>query len=128
MPAWKKLLSVLVAAICLLPVNCQAAEKMSFVDAIGSTGYYVYMDSVAWESDAVVNAKVAVIKTTTNRMYVYRMRFDCGMMTYQILSSETLAYDTKEVLESSWVPQMEMGYSSTSIMQEMVSYIMHPED
>ncbi|MBQ9616395.1 MAG: hypothetical protein IJR38_08685, partial [Selenomonadaceae bacterium] len=82
---------------------------------------------VAWESDTVVSAKIAVIKAATNRMYVYQMRFDCGMMTYQILSSETLAYDTKTVLESSWVPQMEMGYSSTSIMQEMVSYIMYPE-
>lgn len=124
---WKKLLPIFVAVICLMPMNCRAAEKMSFVDAIGSTGYYVYMDSVAWESDTVVSAKIAVIKAATNRMYVYRMRFDCGMMTYQILSSETLAYDTKTVLESSWVPQMEMGYSSTSIMQEMVSYIMHPE-
>ena len=71
-------------AVCLMVFMSRAyAENMQFVDANGSTGYYVDTDSIS--SDQVVEndvqktlwtARVAVIRADLNRRYIYLMQFD----------------------------------------------------
>ena len=96
-------------AVCLMVFMSRAyAENMQFVDANGSTGYYVDTDSIS--SDQVVEndvqktlwtARVAVIRADLNRRYIYLMQFDPAKRTYQIFASEVQRYDTKDVLQSS---------------------------
>ena len=92
-------------AVCLMVLMSRAyAENMQFVDANGSTGYYVDTDSIS--SDQVVEndvqktlwtARVAVIRADLNRRYIYLMQFDPAKRTYQIFASEVQRYDTKDV-------------------------------
>ena len=87
-------------AACLLWASSCFASDMRFVDANGYTGYYVDASSVSYESVATCDATIAVIKADRNRMFCYTMHFDRGRGVYQILSSQVLRYDTKEVLSA----------------------------
>lgn len=120
----KKTVLAIFMALMMMSGTC-LAENMQFVDANGSTGYYVDVSSIAFEGDQVVNAKVAMIKAVSKRMYVYQMRFDRGKGTYQTLWSEIRAYDKdwKDVLSTDRQPQVPRPYGTVSPMHEMVEFI-----
>ena len=113
---------VLLAA-CLLWASSCFASDMRFVDANGYTGYYVDASSVSYESVATCDATIAVIKADRNRMFCYTMHFDRGNATYQILSSEVLAYDTKTVLSKSGADGVLRPYAVSSPMRRIVDFI-----
>ena len=69
------------------------------------------------------NAVIAVIKADRNRMFRYTMHFDRGNATYQILSSEVLAYDTKTVLSKSGADGVLHPYAVSSPMRRIVDFI-----
>jgi hypothetical protein len=71
----------------------------------------------------ISEALVAVVKANQNKRYLYRMRFDRGHETYEILSSEVQAYDTKEVLEKNNFGRMPRHYGISSPMNSIVNYI-----
>ena len=113
-------------AVCLMVLMSRAyADNMQFVDANGSTGYYVDTDSIS--SDQVVEndvARVAVIRADLNRRYIYLMQFDPAKRTYQIFASEVQRYDTKDVLQSSDQAEPARPYLVTSPMNEIVQFVM----
>ena len=113
---------VLLAA-CLLWASSCFASDMRFVDANGYTGYYVDASSVSYESVAACDATIAVIKADRNRMFCYTMHFDRGRGVYQILSSQVLRYDTKEVLSEGGAEKAVHPYGIYSPMKEMVDFI-----
>ncbi|MBR2214826.1 MAG: hypothetical protein IJ849_03585 [Selenomonadaceae bacterium] len=115
----------LTVALCLFVFSgvCAAAENWHFVDASGFTGYYVDVGTITFEDEQRVNAKVAVIKASVNRMYVYTMHFDREAATYQTLYSEIRAYDTKEVLTVNRTAEPPHPYGLASPMGAIVSYI-----
>lgn len=115
-------ITVLLAACLLWTGSCFAAD-MRFVDANGYTGYYVDAGSVTYESVAACNATIAVIKADRNRMFRYTMHFDRGKGVYQILSSEVLCYDTKEVLSTGGTESGVHPYGIYSPMKEIVDFI-----
>ena len=118
----KKTMMMLCAALLLGSSPCMA-EDMKFVDADGMTGYYVDVDSLTFENDSVVNARIAVKKPAMNRMFLYTMRFDVGMRTYQTLASEVLQYDPRKVLESKGGTDVSHPYGLTSPMNSIVEFI-----
>lgn len=111
------------------------AENMQFVDAVGPTGYYVDVDSIAYSTATemqpnnakktyeLVQAQVAVIKARTNRRYIYKMQFNKEKMVYRILSSKVQAYDTKEFLEQTEEKTPELPFVASSPMQTVVDFI-----
>ena len=111
------------------------AENFQFVDAIGPTGYYVDVDSLAFstveevqpdktkKSYEMVQARVAVIKARTNRRYLYLMQFNKDKMLYKILSSKVQAYDSKGFLEQSSEVTPELPFVASSPMQTVVDFI-----
>ncbi|HCB93535.1 MAG TPA: hypothetical protein DEP57_06970 [Selenomonas sp.] len=105
---------------------CYAVSGMNFVDAEGQTGYYVDLNSVEY-GDNYINANIAVVKGSSNRMYLYCMHFDLGKSTYQIAYSKVFAYDTKELLEYNEGSPIEHYYGPSSMMQQIVEYILYPE-
>ena len=112
--------------LCLSLSTCEAAEDMRFADADGDTGYYVDAASIVPLSDAEREATVAVIKAAENRRYLYRMRFNRQVCTYQILSTQVCVYDTKEVLRTSQATEATEAprpYSITSPMQSIEDFI-----
>jgi hypothetical protein len=123
------LLALLIFSQCPLAL----AEDMRFVDAEGFTGYYVDASTIvigAWGElpegtvpEDISEALVAVVKANQNKRYLYRMRFDRGHETYEILSSEVQAYDTKEVLEKNNFGRMPRHYGISSPMNSIVNYI-----
>ncbi len=109
------------AFFLMLPV-C-GAEDMQFVDADGNTGYYVDVDSLVFEGNTLVNARVAVKKATMNRMFLYTMQFDSGLKTYRTIDSKVIQYDTKKVLETKAGTEATHPYSDMSPMSSIVEYI-----
>lgn len=118
----KKIAVALFMALSLMSPVC-LAENLQFVDSNGATGYYVDVDSIAFESDKVVNARIAVKKAAANRMFLYTMNFDAGERRYRILDSQVIQYDTKQVLESATGPNVPMPYGELSPMSIIVEYI-----
>ncbi|SFT66388.1 hypothetical protein SAMN02910356_01533 [Selenomonas sp. GACV-9] len=146
----KRVLPFLLMAMVFFSGTC-LAENMQFVDANGATGYYVDVDSIEFSTDKVwiqpdpipakepgkpsvvpkgymaevelVTARVAVIKARQNRRFIYRMRFNPTLSTYQILSSVTQQYDTRATLQTDNTPLTATGYTVASPMHEMVDFI-----
>ncbi len=134
----QKKLSGLLLFLCALMVSATAfaEENMTFVDATGMTGYYVNEDSVVWGTETqnvagtnqtetvnTIDAQVAVVRADLNRRFLYQMHFVPSRMTYQILSSEVQAYDTKDVLESKGVEGGVQKYTASSMLKEVVDFI-----
>jgi hypothetical protein len=122
-----------VAAMIFFSAVC-FAEKLDFpdaefvfVEARGTTGYYVDMNSVRFTGDHEVDARVEIIKASENRMFFYSVHFDRQKRTYQILDSLNGQYDTKEKTGGSMVPLKETGYASGSPMEGIVEYIYSPQ-
>lgn len=112
----------MVAALWIMGSAC-SAEDLQFVDANGSTGYYVDVDSITYEGENIVNAGIAVKKAALNRMFLYTMQFDSAARTYQILSSQVVKYDTREVLERGAASETPHPYGILSPMSSIVDYI-----
>ena len=119
----RQIVGLVIGALLLLSAEVCSAEDMRFVDANDYTGYYVDASSVNYESTAACNAVIAVIKADRNRMFRYTMHFDRGSATYQILSSEVLAYDTKTVLSKSGPDGVAHPYAYASPMRSIVDFI-----
>jgi hypothetical protein len=119
----RQMVGLVLGALLLLSAEVCSAEDMRFVDANDYTGYYVDAGSVNYESTAACNAVIAVIKADRNRMFRYTMHFDRGNATYQILSSEVLAYDTKTVLSKSGADGVLRPYAVSSPMRRIVDFI-----
>ena len=147
----KKRILTLALAAMMLTGNACLAEDMQFVDASGTTGYYVDVDSISYatvrqwvqpdpvpsddpekpdylppgyeQECEVVTARVAVIKARQNRRYLYDMRFDPTMSTYQILSSKIQQYDTREIVHSANIAMPVMAYTKSSPMKQVVDFI-----
>ena len=119
----RKRIGMLLLAMLLLLTGVCAAEDMRFVDAQDYTGYYVDASSVTYESTAACDATIAVIKADRNRMFRYRMHFDRSKRTYQIQSSEVLAYDTKTVLSKSGADPVAHPYAIFSPMKTILDFI-----
>ena len=119
----KFLLPMLFSLCALLPKPCAAAEDMRFVDAVGDSGYYVDVNSVSYESNALVNSRIAVKKAGLNRMYVYAVQFDRVKRTYQIYASQVIKYDNHEILENKNTGEPPKFYSAHSPMNTIVDYL-----
>ena len=104
------------------------AENFQFVDAENTTGYYVDIDSVNIESPEFVAAKIAVVKSNLNRMYVYNVRINHKEQTYQIVSSQILEYDTRSILESNNRSRPFRPYAAKSEMSELINFILYGGD
>lgn len=122
----KRLFPLLLAFLLFSSPSCSALEGMTFVDADDKTGYYVDLGSVTKENEYTLNAKVAVVKAATNRLYTYSMRFDTQKNTYRIMQSHVYVYDTRKLLESNGPTTAEHFYGPASMMQEIVEYILYP--
>ena len=121
--------------VWLLASTTVFAENMQFVDAVGPTGYYVDVDSIAYSTTTemqpnnakktyeLVQAQVAVIKARTNRRYIYQMQFNKEKMVYRIMSSSVQAYDTKAILEHNEEVSPELPFVASSPMQTVVDFI-----
>ena len=110
------------------------AEDMRFVDADGFTGYYVDAGTIViaplaenlpegTDPEDISDARVAVVKANQNKRYLYQIRFNRRQETYEILSSEVQAYDTREVLEKSGLGRMPRHYGISSPLHSIVAYI-----
>ena len=100
-----------------------AASDLTFVDANGSTGYYVDEGSVSRPDEDTVAARIAVIKANTKRVFYYDLVFDQKNHTYQILSSEVQKYDTGEVTERQTIPMPPRPFGINSPMNEILQFI-----
>lgn len=120
----RKFLLILTTIIFLSSATC-AAEDLKFIDAMDDTGYYYDADSVNFESDNVFRVQMAVIKASLNRMYSYDVRITHDERTYEILSSKTLSYDTRAVLEVNNRRRPPQKYSDRSEMGQMVRLILY---
>ena len=116
---------LIVGAMMMSPCS---AEDFQFVDAEGNTGYYIDMDSVENESRDILFARIAVKKAGANRMYIYDVRFNHYDRAYQIISSQTIEYETQNVLESTDEARAFRTYSPNSEMSELIQFIMEGGD
>lgn len=120
----KKFLLIISTIIFLNGATC-SAENLKFIDAMDDTGYYYDADSVQSEYDDVFTVKMAVIKASLNRMYIYNVRITPSERVYEILSSQSLSYDTRAVLENNNTPRPPQRYSDRSEMGQMVHMILY---
>lgn len=122
-----KFFIMLAAMLSMLLPTCEA-EDFQFVDANGSTGYYVDMDSVDTQSRAIISARIAIKKADANRMLIYDIRFNHVERTYQIVSSKTINYETQEVIDERDDPRDFRGYAPNSEMAGLINFIMYGGD
>lgn len=128
-----KRMAAVVAVLLLAFSSVAAAEDMRFMDADGSTGYYVDASSIVigavtkpdgTPDKDVAEACIAVVKADRNLRYLYRMRFDRAKSTYEILEAKSQAYDTKADLEVEKIIKVEKKkYVATSPMKGLVDFI-----
>ena len=125
--------AVVFGALLLFSAVC-FAEKLDFsdadfvfVDARGTTGYYVDMNSVNIVNDYEADARVELVKADQNKMFIYSVHFDKQKRTYQILDSLIAKYDTKEKTGGSMNPMKPGNYVAGSPMESVVEYIYHPQ-
>ena len=120
-------ISLLILIFILMTSKC-SAQDFKFVDAEDSTGYYVDMDTVKIENKESVLVTVAIVKANMNKMYVYDMRINHREKKYQLLSSKTLDYDTKNLLDSSNKSRPYKSYATKSKMSELIHFILEGGD
>lgn len=97
--------------------------ELEFVDAVGSTGYYVDKKSISVANQDECVARVMIVRAADNRMYIYSTLFNRKVQTYQIFHTVVLQYDTKEELSVSERPMKPVGYMKGSPMYTIVEYI-----
>lgn len=125
--------NVICCLILLLSGMVEAASsswlddaELQFVDAVGSTGYYVDMNSIAITNPTEASVRIAIIRADENRMFLYLTKFDRKLETYRIMHSVVLQYDTKETLSVNERPMAPIKYMANSPMANVVEYIYNP--
>ena len=63
-----------------------------------------------------------------NKMYVYNLRINHNNQTYQIVSSKTFEYDTRDLLDTNDKSRPYRPYAPKSEMSELINYILYGED
>ena len=121
-PAWAMACGLCMAA----PIDFSDMD-LRFVDAQGSTGYYIDMNAVTIASDNEVTARVEIVRADANCLYLYTIAFDREKRTYQILDSVAAAYDTKEQTGGSTRPAKAQPYAEGSAMETVAEYIYSPQ-
>ena len=113
----------------LIPISSTcAAQEFTFVDAEDLTGYYVDKETIKIESSEFIIATIAVIRADMNKMYVYNLRINHKNQMYQIISSKTFEYDTRQLIESNDRSRPYRPYAAKSEMSELINYILYGED
>lgn len=120
------LLMIMFAMLIMNPTTL--AQNYQFVDAEGTTGYYVDMDTVKIENKEMIAATIAVVKARLNKMYVYDVKINHKDFKYQILSSKIMEYDTKTVLDTNERVRSFRPYSEKSEMSAMVRFILYGDE
>ena len=99
-----------------------ASAEYKFVDAEDDTGYYVDMATVKIEGGKI-DATIAVVKASLNKLYEYEVTIKETQRLYQIKNSKILEYDSRKVLETNNTMRAYRPYSARSQMSELVKYI-----
>ena len=115
------------SSVCFAETLDLSDADFVFVDARGTTGYYVDMNSLKFTGDHEVDARVEIIKAAENRLFVYSIHFDRNKRTYQILTSLNAWYDTKEKQGGSMIPLKVASYAAGSPMESIVEYMYSPQ-
>ena len=118
---------LLMGGVCFAEPIDFSDMDLRFVDAQGSTGYYIDMNSVQIKNMNEATARVEIVKADANCLYLYTIAFDRGKKTYQILDSVVAAYDTKEPSGGSQKPLKAQGYAKGSAMETVAEYIYSPQ-
>ena len=118
---------IMACALCFAEPIDFSDMDLRFVDAQGSTGYYVDMNSVQIKNMNEATARVEIVKADSNCLYLYTIAFDRGKKTYQILDSIVAAYDTKEKTGGSSQPLKAQSYAKGSAMETVAEYIYSPQ-
>ena len=118
---------IMACALCFAEPIDFSDMDLRFVDARGSTGYYVDMNSVQIKNMNEATARVEIVKADSNCLYLYTIAFDRGKKTYQILDSIVAAYDTKEKTGGSSQPLKAQSYAKGSAMETVAEYIYSPQ-
>ena len=118
---------IMACALCFAEPIDFSDMDLRFVDAQGSTGYYVDMNSVQIKNMNEATARVEIVKADSNCLYLYTIAFDRGKKTYQILDSIVAAYDTKEKTGGSSQPLKAQSYAKGSAMATVAEYIYSPQ-
>lgn len=118
---------IMACALCFAEPIDFSDMDLRFVDAQGSTGYYVDMNSVQIKNMNEATARVEIVKADSNCLYLYTIAFDRGKKTYQILDSIVAAYDTKEKTGGSSQPLKAQSYAKGSAMETGAEYIYSPQ-
>ena len=120
-------LFLFVATLTLYSSMC-FAQEFTFVDADDVTGYYVDRETIKIESSEFITTTIAVVRADMNKMYVYNLRINYKNQTYQIVSSKTFEYDTRDLLETNNKSRPFRPYASKSEMSELIRYILYGDD
>ena len=120
-------LFLFVATLTLYSSMC-SAQEFTFVDADDVTGYYVDRETIKIESSEFITTTIAVVRADMNKMYIYNLRINFKNQTYQIVSSKTFEYDTKNLLETNDKSRPFRPYASKSEMSELIRYILYGDD
>ena len=118
---------IMACALCFAEPIDFSDMDLRFVDAQGSTGYYVDMNSVQIKNMNEATARVEIVKADSNCLYLYTIAFDRGKKTYQILDSIVAAYDTKEKTGGSSQSLKAQSYAKGSAMETVAEYIYSPQ-
>ena len=127
----KKIFSrfLLVTIICLTSfLSICSAQEFTFVDAENTTGYYIDKETIKIESSGFITTTIAVVRADMNKMYVYNLRINHNNQTYQIVSSKTFEYDTRDLLDTNDKSRPYRPYAPKSEMSELINYILYGED
>ena len=126
---YKVLISSILAISVLIPVNSNcAAQDFTFVDAEDLTGYYVDKETVKIESPEFITATIAVVRADMNKMYVYNLRINHKIQKYQIISSKTIEYDTRKIIDTNDRSRPYRPYAEKSAMSELIKYILYGDN
>ena len=124
---FSKFLFVMMINLALFSSMC-FAQEFTFVDAENTTGYYVDKTTIKIESPEFITTTIAVVRADMNKMYVYNLRINHKNQTYQIMSSKTFEYDTRDLLESNDKSRPYRPYAPKSEMSELIKFILYGED
>lgn len=94
-----------------------------FVDALGSTGYYIDVYSLNLFAPDECAARLAVVKADKNRMVIYTMVFNRKAQTYWIIKRVELEYDTKKELSVSDKHEIPVYYGAGTPIGNAVDFI-----
>ena len=101
----------------------ETSADMRFVDAIGSTGYYVDAATIKHIAGDKYEATYAIVQIKARQRHIYRAVFDFAAKTYQNRSVIVESYDTKEVLRSEPLNDPPLSYDNDFVMKSIADFI-----